>query len=475
MEEEEVMVLKYKANKEQSELEGCDRSSVSLEVKRKDPETRYFHPNHWTYGSILIALICFTVFIGNYCNESPGGLEGTIIKVMGIDTTQYNLLFLVTTWPNIFISVIGGAIADRVLGPRSSYMIVMAIMMFGQLFWSVGSFVNYFWVVLIGRFVIGVGAMISASISKIFIFKWCGKKYATLGLSINTTAARLGAAVGLFLPQFVYNEFYYISNSSYRLGTTIMVGVAAMIIGLIVTAVIIIMDKFRGSEFTKSSKIKCSDAKQFSLRFWLAGFIMIYYALIYEFAGIGQVFYAQKYGLSLRAASLANSLTFSATILLTPVMGYIVNAIGYHLLWTISGIAIAVIAHLILLLSNPGLTYMPYIASIIYSISYTLFGPSFWPLVGFLVEANQIGTAYGIYFGFQNLFWGLLAIVSGVIIDNNGYFVLEIMYTLLSFLILLISVLVLMIDLVSKKPVVILPGTCTAKRKEKMLQNEIQK
>ena len=184
------------------------------------------------------------------------------------------------------------------------------------------------------------------------------------------------------------------------------------------------------------------------------------------FAGIGQVFYAQKYGLSLRAASLANSLTFSATILLTPVMGYIVNAIGYHLLWTISGIAIAVIAHLILLLSNPGLIYIPYIASIIYSISYTLFSSSFWPLVGFLVEGSHVATAYGIYLGVQNLFWGLLAIVSGVIIDNNGYLVLEIMYTLLSFLVLMISVLVLMIDLVSKRSVLLLPGTCT-KRKEK--------
>ena len=475
MEEEEVIVLKYKANKEQSELEGCDQSSISLEVKRTAPESRYFHPNHWSYGSILLALICFTVFIGYYCNESPGGLEDTIIKVMGIDTTQYNLLFLVTTWPNIFVSVIGGVIADRILGPRSSYLIVMVIITFGQFFWSVGSFVNYFWVALIGRFVIGVGAMISASISKIFIFKWCGKKYATLGLSLNTTAARFGAAVGLSLPQLIYNELYYISNSSYRLGTTVMAGVAGMIICLIVTVVMIIMDRFRSSEFTsKTNKIKCSDVKQFSFRFWIAAIIMMYYAIVYEFSGIGQVFYAQKFGLSLRAASLANSLVFSATIFLTPVMGYVINAVGYHLLWTISGLAIAVIAHLMLLLSNPGLTYIPYLASVIYSISYTLFGSSFWPLVGFLVEANQIGTAYGIYFGFQNLFWGLLAIVSGVIIDISGYFVLEIMYSLLSYLVLMVSVLVLMIDLISKRSVLLLPGTCTAKRKKKMPQDEIQ-
>ena len=385
---------------------------------------------------------------------------------MGIDATQYNLLFLVATWPGIFVPVIGGVIADRVLGPRSSYIIVVIITIVGQIIWSIGSFVNYFWLVLIGRFLIGAGAITIKSVTKIFQFKWCGRKYLTFGLSISSTSARLGAAVSLSLPQFIYNEFYYISNSSYRLGTTVMVGVGgAAFIGLIVTIIIVIMDKFSGRKFAKSSKIKCSDAKQFSLRFWIAALLTLYYSIVLGFTGIGQVFYAQKYGLSLRAASLANSLVFSATILLTPVMGYIVNAIGYHLLWTISGIAIAVIAHLILLLSNPGLIYMPYIASIIYSISYTLFSSSFWPLVGFLVEGSQVATAYGIYLGVQNLFWGLLAIVSGVIIDNNGYLVLEIMYSLLSFLVLMVSVLVLMIDLVSRRSVLLLPGTCT-KRKE---------
>ena len=472
MDEEEI-VVKYQANKEQSELEGCDQSSISLEFKRKAPETRYFHPNHWSYGSILLALICFTIAVAYYCNDSPGGLADTIIKVMGIDTTQYNLLFLVTTWPNIFISVIGGVIADRILGPRSSYLIVMIIITFGQFFWSVGSFVNYFWVALIGRFVIGVGAMISDAIVKIFIFKWYGKKYATLGLSLNTTAARFGAAVGLSLPQLIYNELYYISNSSYRLGTTVMAGVAGMIICLIVTVVMIIMDRFRSSKFTtKTNKIKCSDVKQFSPRFWIVAIIMMYYAIDFAFAGIGQVFYAQKYGLSLRAASLANSLVFSATIFLTPVMGYVINAVGYHLLWTISGLAIAVIAHLMLLLSNPGLTYIPYLASVIYSISYTLLGSSYWPLIGFLVEANQIGTAYGIVLGIHNLFWGLLAIVSGAIIDNNGYFVLEIMYSLLSYLVLMVSVLMLLIDLVSKRSVLLSPGTCTARKKEKSIAKE---
>ena len=457
---EDVVIMRYEANREQTELEEEDKSTVTIEITKFEPKRGYCHPDHWLYKSLLLMLICFTVFIAYYCAESPGGLEDTIIKVMGIDTTQYNLLFLVTTWPNVFVSIIGGIIADRILGPRSTYFIMILLIALGQFIWSLGSFVDYFWVVLVGRFAIGSGGMVATTVSKIFLAKWFGKKYLTFALSVNTTAARLGAATALALPQLVYHQSGYITSPSSRLGFTVLVGVWLMIAGIIVTVIMIMMDRKMGQgEFNKSKKIKCSDVKHFSASFWLATIIMIYYSVVFAFTGIGQGFYVQKYGVSLETASIANSFVFSATILATPVIGYIVNAIGYHILWTIGGIISGLIVHIILLASNPGLTYVPYISGVIYSISYTIFASSFWPLVAFLVQPDQIGTAYGIYFSVQNIFWGLLAILSGVIIDNIGYFVLETVYTSLMFLVLMVAVLVLMIDLTSKEHVVNTPGT----------------
>ena len=415
---------------------------------------------------MLISMTCLVQFMCYYTIEAPGGLEDTIIKVMGIDTTQYNLLFLVTTWPNVFVPIIGGAIADRILGPRSSIVILVLVTMLGQIIWSMGSFVNLFWVVLIGRFFIGVGGAVIPGINCIFFVNWFGKKYLTIAVSFSGTFARLGGAAALALPQLIYNEFdYFITSPHNRLGATLLIGAFLLLIGLLVSIVMVLMDKYRElilkEEKLNKPSINCTDdLKQFDDRFWLIASIAVYYSTVYAFTGIGQGFYVQKYGLSLETASIANSLVFSATMLATPVIGYIVNAIGYHILWTIGGIISGLIVHIVLLASNPGLTYVPYITGTIYSISYTLIVASYWPIPGLIVDKNQIATAYGIINATCSLFWGLLAIVSGIIIDNIGYLILEIVSSSLMFLLVVVAVLVLMTDLVSKKPLVSVPGTC---------------
>ena len=440
---------------------------VQSDFKSKRRPSSCCHPTKWPYRVTLLFLTCYVQFLCYYCNESPGGLEDTIIKVMGIDTTQYNLLFLVTTWPNILVSVIGGVIADRFLGRRVSYVILILIILTGTFLWSAASFFDLFWVVLLGRFFIGIGATLIPAVTVMFFINWFGKKYFTLVVSIGGTSARIGGAAALAVPQFINEQLYFVDNPSYRLGATILVGAGLACIGLMVGVSVAVMDKYRETfkaEKTKKverSKMKCSDLKQFDDRFWLTAIIIIYYSIVFAFTSIGQVFYVQKYSLSLVEASIANSFVFSATILATPVIGYIVNAIGHHILWTMVSIASALAVHVVLLITSPGLTYLPYITGILYSASYTIVAASYWPLVGLIVEKSQIATAYGIMCSMNNLFWGLLSIVSGFIVDISGYFVLEIMYSSLLFLVLMISVLVLMIDLVSERSVVNAPGTWT--------------
>ena len=438
--------------------------STDSDESKKSVHT-YLNPNHWLYLTILLSLSCYVQFFSFYCFEAPGGLEDTIIKVMGIDTTQYNLLFLVTAWPNAFMPIIGGVIADRILGPRSSIIILVLVTMLGQIIWSLGSFVNLLWVVLIGRFFVGIGGILIPCVHNILFINWFGKRNLTLAISIVCTFARLGGAVALALPQFIYEQFdYFITSPHNCLGTTLLIGTFLMLIGLLVSIITVLMDKYREvttkKEILKNSSINCADLKQFDDRFWLIASIAVYYSVVYAFTAVLQVFYVQKYGLSLVTASIANSLIFSATILATPVIGYIVNAIGYHILWTIGGIISGLIVHIVLLASNPGLTYVPYITGTIYSISYTLIVASYWPIPGLIVDENQIATAYGINNATSSLFWGLLAIITGFIIDNFGYFVLELVYVSLMFLVIMVAVLVLVIDLTSEKPLVTAPGTC---------------
>ncbi|CAF1208347.1 unnamed protein product [Adineta steineri] len=53
---------------------------------------------------------------------------------------------------------------------------------------------------------------------------------------------------------------------------------------------------------------------------------------------------------------------------------------------------------------------------------------SLWPLVAFLVPKQMLGTAYGLMQSIQNLGFAIINILTGLILDQYGYFMLEIFF-----------------------------------------------
>ena len=51
---------------------------------------------------------------------------------MGVDTTQYQLLYSVYSWPNIILSVFGGFLIDRLLGIRWGAILFATFVCLGQ-------------------------------------------------------------------------------------------------------------------------------------------------------------------------------------------------------------------------------------------------------------------------------------------------------------------------------------------------------
>ena len=69
-------------------------------------------PHRIPYRYIILILLCYIQGTTLYAVEKLGGIENTIIQVMRIDATQYNLLFSAYTWPNIILCLIGGIVSD---------------------------------------------------------------------------------------------------------------------------------------------------------------------------------------------------------------------------------------------------------------------------------------------------------------------------------------------------------------------------
>lgn len=422
---------------------------VKQPAKKKTQLCDYLiDPHHWPYCCIMLLLQCYILFAAFYCAESPGGLESTIIQVMEVDTTQYGLLISVYAWPNTVLCLIGGVLVDRVLGRRVSYILVIAITGIGQFIWALGAFLNHFWLMLVGRFLIGVGTEMTDVVSTGFAAKWTN---VTFLLSMLYTAARLGASSALALPQFVYESLKFIKNPLYQLGMTLLLGVGFAIVSIVIGIIVIILDKREERILQKKqtnvlSKIRCSDLKAFSRPYWVStGMISIYVPILLVYTGIGQVFLMRKFGMSTVAAGTANSFVFCSAILIAPLMGFLINIMGHHASWSLLGAAMATSTHVLLLMSNGSQSFVPYLAGGLYSVSYAITIPSLYSIPGLVVSPNQTSTAYGIVHCCYNIVVSILSVASGVLIDYAGYFVLELTFSLLHYIMVTMSLILVVI------------------------------
>lgn len=177
-----------------------------------------------------------------------------------------------------------------------------------------------------------------------------------------------------------------------------------------------------------------------------------------------------KYNLPISKASIANSLIFSTTIIGTPIMGALIDTVGYNGTWAMAGVLLATGTHLLLMLSN-GLSYLPYISGMMYSIAYTLWYPAIFPLIAVLVNEKQVTTAYGFTFSILSVVYAVLAVITGVLVDYSGYMILELCFILIHCLVILLMGALLLNDALSKDPRVNISSRERRRKKELVIVN----
>ena len=419
-------------------------------------------PQQIPYRYIILILLCYIQGTTIYAIEMLGGIENTIIQVMRINATQYNLLFSAFTWPNIILCLIGGIVIDMFLGLSRGFILVTLLSLLGEIIFVVGAFVDNFLVMLTGRFILGSGIGTLLNVINAYQATWFLGKEISFAMSLGTSTCRLAGAIGLIVPQVIYDSFHFISNPNYRLGASLMVGVLAMILSLICCVMIILLGK-RGAKLLEREqlqikKITLRDIKDFSISFWLIALaITIYYPVVFSFTGIGQLFIINKYRLSIIEASVANSLIFAAVIFLTPLIGILVDIFGYNLAWAQIGAVTGIVCHLMYATST-GESYIPYLIGILYSVSFSFFGISMWPVPALIVQEHQLVTAYSFAKSSYSIGYTVISIITGIIIDYAGYFFMHIYYLLLLYILSIVIIILWVIEAMSKESKINISG-----------------
>lgn len=410
----------------------------------------------------LIIVLCQYCIIGSmfFCVEMIGGLQATIIRVTGINSTKYNILFSGYAWPDIIMSIVGGLVIDRIVGMRAGYVIFLGIAMLGQGVLAVGGYFGEFFIMLGGRLLFGCGIGSAQSVvtgSQVLLFD---KRTTTIVIAINGAFLRLSAGIALFSSQRIYDWFDFLPKSRYKLGATLLVGFLLMGGAFLCGLTIALIDFYKVDKLKKQrvdndaegdidrpfSVTSCcySMFGNFRFAFWLVIIIgALFYPVVFLLVANGQLFFISKYSADLHEASLINSLNYAAAIFLSPFIGLVIGFIKRHCVWTMVGALFGLTSHLIFSIGS-NYIFLAYIAAILTSVSYSFTMLSLYTLIGCLVSPSQLTTAYGIQLSLYDIFYCVLSLMQGILIDKFGYFFYELInLTLVSITILVIVLLLI--------------------------------
>ena len=205
-------------------------------------DSRHKVSSSWSqryYGYAIASFVFLAYTSMFFAIELPTGLQKTLLNVIDIDAKQYNLLFSISTWPDVVLSVFGGLLVDRVIGIRVGVLLVAAIGVVGEAIFTIGGFFNSYAVILVGRVVFGCGIGFFKNILFVFMALWFKGKEINLVSSLSTCAVRAGASLGILVPQIFYDHLNFIPSKSFRLGVTFSLGLLAMLIAAISAIVIV--------------------------------------------------------------------------------------------------------------------------------------------------------------------------------------------------------------------------------------------
>ncbi len=429
-------------------------------------------PNRRPYKYVIAMLLAFTYGVTCYLADIPGGLQTAIIRVMRLDEARYDMIFSAYTWADIVMSIVGSVIVNQYIGIRIGFMIFLSLVLIGQILCSIGSFLNSFYTLLLGRLLFGAGTGTSVSILHAFQILWFGGKEITFVMSLGGCLGRTMATLALFTPQLTYNALSFIPYPFNRLGTTQMVGTLLALLAVISGLIVVLMDK-HGAKMIgwkptrKKARVNLCDAFRFPPLYWLAAIqCSLLYAVVISFTANGQILIVSKYGLSVEMANIANSLSYATMAGLAPFIAVVIDIVGYNLVWAFAGIMFMIISCSLHIVSGASL-FTPFFAAALLSFSISFFGLSLWVAPGLIVDKDQVTTAYGIAMSMFATVMSLIGVISGVIIDNFGYLVLLIFNVVILFFVIFLNVYSSMLDYCARDPVLNVSGKIRRKRHAK--------
>lgn len=166
--------------------------------------------------------------------------------------------------------------------------------MIGQLLFAFGATMNSFYVMLMGRFVFGIGAESLAVAQNNYAVLWFKGKELNMVFGLQLSFARVGSTVNFLVMESIYQYVKKLYTGSHVIGMVLFIATSTCVMSFMSALILGWMDKrseryLRRTNDSGGEIPRLSDVKTFKVSFWMVSVICVaYYVAIFPFIALGK-------------------------------------------------------------------------------------------------------------------------------------------------------------------------------------------
>lgn len=359
-----------------------------------------------------VLLFLSVAMAGNYYPyDAVAPVADLLASQLGFTDAQIGSLYSVYSVAAVVVLLAGGYVIDR-YGTRRSIFAFGAICFVAAIVTAISPDIR---VMLVGRFLLGVGAEPLIVAVTTALAKWFKGKELSFAFGLNLTLARLGSFAADNSPTW--------AQPLYGGWQAPLVLAAAITLLCVVGALAYWILENRAErtyelgEQGATEKLVLRDLYQFDRSYWyIVGLCVVFYSAIFPFRAFAIKYFIEAHGASRELAGFLNSVLPLAAMVATPLFGLVVDWLGRRALLMVFGSLLLLPTFLLMGYTQVSL----YVPVAMLGVSFSLIPAVMWPAVAYIVAQRRLGSAYALMTLCQQVTVAFIPWLIGRVNDLSG-------------------------------------------------------
>jgi MFS family permease len=381
------------------------------------------------YRWTVLLFISLAMFGNYYLYDTIAPIADLLSSQLGFTNDQIGLLYTVYSIAALIVLLFGGIVIDRI-GTKKSTMIFGAICLLAGVVTALSPKLP---IMLLGRFLLGLGAEPLIVSITTALAKWFKGKELSFAFGVNLTVARLGSLAADNSPRWARASYTNWQDPLWigaAIGSTCVIGAA--VYWLLESGAERRRWLGRAGEV---DKLVWREAFRFDRSYWYIVLLCLtFYSAIFPFRSFAIKFFQEAHGMSRADAGTLNGILPLTAMIATPLFGLLVDFLGRRALLMAFGSLLLMPVYLMMIYLPSGarvtidLPFMEPVvapvavvaATMMMGVAFSLIPAVMWPAVAYIVEQGRLGTGYALMTFIQQIGVALFPWLIGKTFDLAG-------------------------------------------------------